>query len=110
MLRRLVRSLPAGVGWLCHDQRGTLVVNRPRRSLWRGLSWSLISVAFWALLGSWLLARVSAQDRQPSPPDTPQMVLLLVFAVALVLGSYLRLLVPTETRIPRPGCSERTRP
>lgn len=103
MVRRLLRTMPVGIGRLCHDQRGSLVVNRPRLSLWRGLPWSLISVAFWALLGNWIFARVSA-------PDTPQIVLLLVFAVALVLGSYLRLLVPMETRIPQPGCEERPRP
>lgn len=109
MVRRLLRNVPVCVGRLCHDQRGSLVVNRPRRSLWRGLSWSLISVAFWALLCSWLLDRISGPDRQPSPPDTPQIVLLSMFTVALLLGSYLRLLVPIETQVPPPRYSERTR-
>jgi hypothetical protein len=94
-------------GRLCHDERGPLIVNRPRKALWRGRSWAAIAVALGCVPLAEAVLWLGQVDRVELLASYSAWVLLhMLSPVLLIVGMILRFCALAETRLPHPELHE----
>ena len=106
-LRVAGRRVRRGAGLFCHDERGPLIVNRPRKALWRSRGWAAIALGLGCVpFGQGVLLLRHVDRLEPLAFYFGWLLLQVLFPALVLVGAVLRCCGLAETRLPDPDPCE----